>query len=180
MQTIFRTYQKGTSISALTSTKSVLNAQSYKHARYYDSDIARFLSLDQKASKYPSLSAYNYVGAMPIIAIDPDGKDIIIIVNKTGSGGENNPGHTMIGVTVYDEAGNPTGYMKVYDLHPDRWPSGVSAVPGNIKHSVQNIDEFLEARGDEYIILKTTKEQDDKSLKFLEVIETSVNAKRKL
>ncbi|WP_430406831.1 hypothetical protein [Fluviicola sp.] len=60
MQILFRTYQKGTFTSVLTSTKSVLNAQSYKHARYYDSDIARFLSLDPLASKFPALSASSF------------------------------------------------------------------------------------------------------------------------
>ena len=53
----------------------------YRGARYYDSDVARFLSLDPLAEKYPSLSPYNYVGGMPVIAIDPDGEKIIF-VNK--------------------------------------------------------------------------------------------------
>ncbi|WP_300663729.1 RHS repeat-associated core domain-containing protein [Fluviicola sp.] len=47
-----------------------------RSARYYDSDVARFLSLDPKASKYPSLSAYNYVGGNPLVFVDPDGRDI--------------------------------------------------------------------------------------------------------
>ena len=48
----------------------------YRGARYYDSDIARFLSLDPLAAKYPMLSAYNYVAGNPIIFIDPDGREI--------------------------------------------------------------------------------------------------------
>lgn len=47
----------------------------YRGARYYDCDVARFLSLDPHASKYPSISAYNYVAGNPIIITDPDGKD---------------------------------------------------------------------------------------------------------
>ncbi len=50
----------------------------YRGARYYDSDIGRFLSIDPLARKYPSLSAYNYVAANPIIFVDTDGKDINI------------------------------------------------------------------------------------------------------
>lgn len=73
MQTIFRTYQKGTFRSALTSTKSVSNAQSYKHARYYDSDVARCLSTDPWADQYPEWSTYNYVLGNPIMYIDPTG-----------------------------------------------------------------------------------------------------------
>ncbi|MNU74916.1 RHS Repeat protein [compost metagenome] len=49
----------------------------YRGARYYDSDVARFLSLDPLAAKYPMLSAYNYVGGNPVVFIDPDGKRIV-------------------------------------------------------------------------------------------------------
>ncbi|MBK9628160.1 MAG: hypothetical protein IPO56_10800 [Flavobacteriales bacterium] len=38
----------------------------YRGARYYDSDVARFLSLDPLAAKYASWSAYNYVLGNPI------------------------------------------------------------------------------------------------------------------
>lgn len=37
----------------------------YRGARYYDSDVARFLSLDPKAMDYASWSAYNYVMGSP-------------------------------------------------------------------------------------------------------------------
>ena len=49
----------------------------YRGARFYDSDVARFLSLDEKLTKYPNLNPYNYVADNPIAFIDPDGKDII-------------------------------------------------------------------------------------------------------
>ena len=48
----------------------------YRGARYYDADIARFLSLDPAAVKYPTLSDYAYVAGNPIIFIDPTGKVI--------------------------------------------------------------------------------------------------------
>ena len=50
----------------------------YRGARFYDSDVARFLSLDPHASNYHSLSDYSYVAGNPTIFIDADGKDIII------------------------------------------------------------------------------------------------------
>ncbi|MEZ4755490.1 MAG: RHS repeat-associated core domain-containing protein [Flavobacteriales bacterium] len=46
----------------------------YRGARYYDSDVARFLSLDPLAVQRASLSPYNYVSGNPISRIDPDGK----------------------------------------------------------------------------------------------------------
>lgn len=48
----------------------------YFGARYYDPAISRWLSRDPLASKYPSLSPYNYVANNPINAFDPDGQDI--------------------------------------------------------------------------------------------------------
>ncbi len=48
----------------------------YFGARYYDPALARWHSVDPLASKYPSLSPYNYVTNNPINAFDPDGQDI--------------------------------------------------------------------------------------------------------
>ncbi|MCJ8291346.1 MAG: RHS repeat-associated core domain-containing protein [Flavobacteriales bacterium] len=50
----------------------------YRGARYYDSEVSRFLSLDPKARDYPSLSNYIYVADNPIAFIDPDGKKFVI------------------------------------------------------------------------------------------------------
>lgn len=43
-------------------------------ARFYDSEVVRFLSLDPAAMEYPSLSDYNYVAGNPVMFIDPDGE----------------------------------------------------------------------------------------------------------
>jgi RHS repeat-associated protein len=50
----------------------------YFGARYYDSDISIWLSVDPMASKYPSTSAYAYCNNNPIILVDPDGRTIVI------------------------------------------------------------------------------------------------------
>ncbi len=47
-------------------------------ARVYDSRIGRWTATDPLAAKYPNLGPYAFVGNMPIIAIDPDGKKIVI------------------------------------------------------------------------------------------------------
>ncbi|MCR9171820.1 MAG: RHS repeat-associated core domain-containing protein [bacterium] len=46
----------------------------YRGARYYDSDVARFLSLDPKSAEFSSWSPFNYVLSNPVILVDPDGK----------------------------------------------------------------------------------------------------------
>ena len=46
----------------------------YRGARYYDSDVARFLSLDPLAYQAPDWSPYRYCFDNPIVYIDPDGR----------------------------------------------------------------------------------------------------------
>ena len=46
----------------------------YRGARFYDSDVARFLSLDPLAAEYPSYSDYVYVAGNPLIFVDKTGK----------------------------------------------------------------------------------------------------------
>jgi RHS repeat-associated protein len=54
----------------------------YRGARFYDSDIARFLSLDPLAADYPSLSDYSYVAGNPVRYIDGTGKYIELPENR--------------------------------------------------------------------------------------------------
>ena len=58
----------------------------YRGARFYDSDVARFLSLDPWADKYPEWSDYNYVLGNPIRIVDPTGKggeDVVEAIKGT-------------------------------------------------------------------------------------------------
>jgi hypothetical protein len=52
------------------------------------------LSLDPLASDYESFSDYSFVGNMPIVAVDPDGKSIEVVVKK------NSDGSTLVNVTL--------------------------------------------------------------------------------
>ncbi|MDP2188720.1 MAG: RHS repeat-associated core domain-containing protein, partial [Sphingobacteriaceae bacterium] len=52
---------------------------SYFGARYYDAGLSIWLSVDPMSDKYPSLSAYNYCAWNPVMLVDPDGRDIIIV-----------------------------------------------------------------------------------------------------
>ncbi len=94
----------------------------YRGARFYDSDVARFLSLDPKASDYPTLSDYVYVANNPIFFIDPDGKDIIpgnevalnlfnqyvSTFNYTDKKGNSHSGKTLFGIVDNNKGGYTT------------------------------------------------------------------------
>ncbi|MDI6834036.1 MAG: RHS repeat-associated core domain-containing protein, partial [Bacteroidales bacterium] len=49
----------------------------YFGARYYDSELSGWLSVDPMSDKYPSTSAYMYCSGNPVILIDPNGMWII-------------------------------------------------------------------------------------------------------
>ncbi len=51
---------------------------SYFGARYYNSDISIWLSVDPLSDKYPNLTPYAYCANNPIILVDPDGRKIVI------------------------------------------------------------------------------------------------------
>ncbi|WP_168797677.1 RHS repeat-associated core domain-containing protein [Neolewinella litorea] len=48
-------------------------------ARWYDPAVGRFTTIDPHADSYGLLSPYSYVANSPIIGIDPDGRDYILI-----------------------------------------------------------------------------------------------------
>ena len=53
--------------------RDVESGLDYRGARFYDSDIGRFLSLDPLAVDYANWSAYNYVLGNPVMLVDPTG-----------------------------------------------------------------------------------------------------------
>jgi RHS repeat-associated protein len=57
--------------------KELDNETSYTYfgARYYDSDLSIWLSVDPMSDKYPSTSAYMYGSGNPVILRDPNGMD---------------------------------------------------------------------------------------------------------
>jgi RHS repeat-associated protein len=70
-----------------------INASLDFGARTYSSLLGRWLSIDPHSSQYPGLTPYCFVANNPIVAIDPDGKDIIILLDKNAAG---NAGHQAV------------------------------------------------------------------------------------
>src|SRR5690606_13563222 len=60
------------------------NDEIYKTDSLLPTFILRFISPDPHAGNYPGLSPYNFVGNMPIWAVDPDGRDIYILFYVDG------------------------------------------------------------------------------------------------
>ncbi len=87
-------------------------------ARYYDARTGRFLSVDPKAQAYVSCSPYAYALNNPLKNIDPNGKEVILVVWATSNG---HIGHAGIAVSNYHEVRGkmvPDGTYTYQDLWP--------------------------------------------------------------
>ena len=86
--------------------KDVETGYGYFGARYYDSGLSIWLSVDPMSDKYPSMSPYNYCANNPVILVDPDGRDIWTIYED---GTINREKNTKIDrIDVVDGEGNIT------------------------------------------------------------------------
>jgi RHS repeat-associated protein len=79
----------------------------YRGARYYDADVARFLSLDPLASEFPEWSDYNYVLGNPLVYTDPNGKSP---VNNTA--GWDTDGHRQLAEAFGSHTGTGMEYQE--------------------------------------------------------------------
>jgi len=75
------TYQRNSSWNAPYTfsgkEKDAETGYGYFGARYYDSGLSIWLSVDPMSDKYPSMSPYNYCANNPVILVDPDGREIV-------------------------------------------------------------------------------------------------------
>ena len=67
--------------------KELDNETSYTYfgARYYDTDLSIWLSVDPMSDKYPSLSLYCYTADNPVVLVDPNGASINPIYDTDGN-----------------------------------------------------------------------------------------------
>ncbi|MCU7616199.1 hypothetical protein NZ698_03225 [Chryseobacterium sp. PBS4-4] len=72
----------------------------YYGARYYNPRLSIWYGVDPLAEKYPDLSPYAYVANNPVNAIDPNGKDIIVLSHggrkQTSMDGGKTNGHKHV------------------------------------------------------------------------------------
>ena len=67
--------------------KELDNETSYTYfgARYYDSELSVWLSVDPMSDKYPSLSPYCYSADNPVVLVDPNGENFTNFVDEDGN-----------------------------------------------------------------------------------------------
>jgi RHS repeat-associated protein len=93
---------------------------SYFGARYYDSDLSVWLSVDPMAHKFPSMSSYMYCAGNPVMLVDPDGR-VIKPSNEEG-------------VQLVDAAIGRYKNNKGEDIFGS---SKINAIDGNIRYEVK-------------------------------------------
>lgn len=83
-------------------------------ARWYDPALGRWGQVDPLADKFKEYSPYNYVLNNPIGNIDPDGRDVILLIDKNAPSGMRFSGHSAVlvgndqsGWTLYSKSGGP-------------------------------------------------------------------------
>ena len=89
----------------------------YFGARYYNSDLSIWLSVDPIADKYPSLSPYNYCAWNPMRLVDPNGDTVVVRDNAKEhvmSAYNNDPNFRQ----VYDKL-NTSAYTYTFDEWSD-------------------------------------------------------------
>jgi RHS repeat-associated protein len=90
----------------------------YFGARYYDSGLSIWLSVDPMCDKYPSMSPYNYCANNPVILVDPDGRIIIIPYKvKDAMGNETTKLFHFNGRNVSEAPNDPfvQNFIKAYE-----------------------------------------------------------------
>jgi len=113
---------------------------SYFGARYMDHELmTMWLSVDPMADKYPQISPYNYCMWNPVKMVDPDGKDVVLVIWASYNG---EVGHAGIAISNYREEIDANGQTQMVPdgtyTYRDLWP-GNGVGKGNFSENVPAI-----------------------------------------
>lgn len=140
--------------------------------------LLKWLSVDPLAKKYPHYSPYNFVVNNPLNAIDPNGKDVVFLIDKEGAGGKGHMGMLFQDVKgnwyLFSQGAAEQGSISGF-LSNSGYTGGILIQPMIMKNSAgeiiqmtkQQAIEMVKTGGidgnayDENITLKTNKKQDD-------------------
>ncbi len=115
--------------------KELDNETSYTYfgARYYDSELSGWLSVDPMSDKYPSLSPYLYCFNNPVIMKDPNGNDGVAVVD--------NENKTITIKAVYYVQTVPNNNMSVTAYTPEQVKSMQTEVNGFLNNQNYQVNE---------------------------------------
>ena len=116
---------------------------SYFGARYYDSDISVWLSVDPLSDKYPSMSPFIYTAGNPVMLIDPDGRKIDDYFTKDGKYLGTDDAKTdnvrIIDESEWNKQSSVMGTMIIHDVGNDLSESPTDAeVSENAQMNIYN------------------------------------------
>lgn len=120
----------------------------YFGTRFYDSDIARFLTVDRLADKFPRLTRYQYASNNPILNLDLEGLEKIFFQNVDPiiSGAFINLlTSTPTGAQIINNFTNPNkniGYDAVF-IPEKNLPSGIGRFSLGYLQKIIGIDDFV-------------------------------------
>jgi RHS repeat-associated protein len=151
--------------------------------RMLDTRLGRTFKTDRHAYKYPYISPYAYALNSPLIVIDPDGKDVVILIAKDGAGGM---GH--MGALIQDKGGN-WFYMTQGAADTEGGVSKMMSggVQGGVMLQALNTTDIEEAiqiaKQDvnnspytDQVILKTSAKMDEKIFEKAKEVEKQTNS----
>jgi RHS repeat-associated protein len=110
----------------------------YFGARYYDSRIGRWMSVDPMAEKYPQLSPYVYAGGNPLLFVDPNGKWLAPVHHRmiavAFKGNDN--------ISMWQDASDFADQGK-YQKPDQAYRHAMRQMGLSLESGIQAIDEFL-------------------------------------
>jgi RHS repeat-associated protein len=129
----------------------------YYGARYYQSKLSMWLSVDPLAHKYPNMSPYAFTGNNPVMLVDPDGNTIVPADEETANvvvdGAarvllENNPFYydSQVGQIKYKEFNREDFSPEQLEL-VDRYVSLIDSQTDIVNVSLVDVDQKIEETG---------------------------------
>ena len=177
----------------------------YYGARYLDPTGGMWLSVDPMWEKYAGMSPYNYCMGNPVKLVDPDGRDVALMIAPEGAG---ELGHMAAiiqksdGTCYYMTAGaDEEGTLRMLTigckggvvLKPvpkeflrdeegnimcdiDGWPLGMSYC-NDVNEAFEKVRSLDNNNSEytDYVTIKTTKEQDKKIFRNAKSIQKDIN-----
>jgi len=134
---ILREYVNGAQEKYLTThhERDTETGLDYRGARYYDSDVARFLSIDPLAAKYPFYSPYAFSGNRVIDAVELEGLEPAGLNTMNGT------------YTTANDANSQYGQWDSQVIYPSGGPPAIGGSDSKFLATLWSLDRSLNLEG---------------------------------